>query len=464
MKFRKIIVFVALFGLVAGIGGPYLIRSYNPWWSSSAKQYKDLAGYYNQKLNWRSCFGEFECANLSVPLDYSNLRKPAIHIAVIKLPAKNKQGSLVVNPGGPGASGVDYAYGKTDVVGREVLNNFDLVGFDPRGVARSAPIDCLTDKETDAYYASIIETEKSAKAFAEKCLAKNPNLKFMSTENVARDLDVLRSALGEKKLNFLGSSYGTYIGTLYLDLFPKSAGRFVLDGAIDPSVSGEAQIVDQAKGFDALVTGYEKYSGSSLINYFNNFKNVKGKDGRILTESLALYAVAAAMYEPNKGFPKLKAAFADYEKGNPGKLFELADAYTGRKSDGSYYSNEAESLDVITCLDWPNSGKVINTGNSFFGKYLNSSNLVCKYLPKAKRITLSFEKNDVLIVNPTNDPATPYKWAVGLNKLLPGSKLISLKSNGHTGHNRGSKCVDSAVNNFLINGQIPQENLTCSLN
>lgn len=464
MKFKKLLVFLAVFGLLAGLAGPYLIRSYNPWWASSAKQYKNLSGYYEQKLNWRGCFGEFQCANLSVPVDYSNLRKPAINIAVIKLPAKNKQGALVVNPGGPGASGVDYAYGKTEVVGKEVLNKFDLVGFDPRGVARSAPIDCLTNKETDAYYASVIETEKSAKAFAEKCLSQNPNLQFMSTENAARDMDILRSALGEPKLNFLGNSYGTYLGTLYLDLFPKKVGRFVLDGAIDPMVSGEAQIVDQAKGFDSLVSEYEKYSGSSIVDVFNGFKKIKIQDGRVLTESLAIYAVAAAMYEPSKGFPKLKAALGDYRNGKPNKLFALADTYTGRKSDGSYYSNEAESLDVITCLDWPNSGKVIDTGNSFFGKYLNSSNLICKYLPKAKEIKLSFEKNDVLIVNPTNDPATPYKWAVGLNKLLPDSKLISLMSSGHTGHNRGSKCVDSAVNNFLINGQIPQENLTCSLN
>ena len=463
MKFRKLIVFIALFGLIVGLAGPYLIRSYNPWWSSGAKQYKNLPGYYNQKLNWRNCFGEFECANLSVPVDYSNLRKPAINIAVIKLPAKDKQGTLVVNPGGPGASGVDYAYGKTNVVGQVVLNKFDLVGFDPRGVARSAPIECLTNKETDAYYASIIETKKSAKAFADKCLSKNPNLKFMSTENVARDLDILRSALGERKLNFMGSSYGTYLGTLYLDLFPKKAGRLVLDGAIDPGVSGESQILDQAKGFDALVSEYEKYSGSSLVNEFNGFKNIKSKSGRVMTESLALYAVAAAMYEPGKGFPKLKAALTDYKNGNPDKLFELADAYTGRKKDGSYYSNEAESLDVITCLDWPNSGKVIDTGNSFFGRYLKSSNLVCNYLPKAKKVNLNFEKSDVLIVNPTKDPATPYKWAVGLNKLIPGSKLISLTGSGHTGHNRGSKCVDEAVNNFLINGQIPQENLVCTL-
>ena len=343
MKFRKLIVFIALFGLIVGLAGPYLIRSYNPWWSSGVKQYKNIAGYYNQKLNWRSCFGEFECANLSVPVDYANLRKPAINIAVIKLPAKDKQGTLVVNPGGPGASGVDYAYGKTNVVGQEVLNKFDLVGFDPRGVARSAPIKCLTNKETDAYYASIIETEKSAKAFADKCLSKNPNLKFMSTENVARDLDILRSALCERQLNFMGSSYGTYLGTLYLDLFPNKAGRLVLDGAIDPLVSSEAQIVDQAKGFDALIYEYEKYSNSLIVDTFAGFKNVKSKSGRVMTESLALYAVAAAMYEPGKGFPKLKAALADYKNGNPDKLFELADAYTGRKKDGSYYSNEAES-------------------------------------------------------------------------------------------------------------------------
>ena len=176
-------------------------------------------------------------------------------------------------------------------------------GFDPRGVARSAPIKCLTNKETDAYYASIIETEKSAKAFADKCLSKNPNLKFMSTENVARDLDILRSALGERKLNFMGSSYGTYLGTLYLDLFPKKAGRLVLDGAIDPMVTGEAQIVDQAKGFDSLVSEYEKYSGSSVVDVFNGFKKIKNQDGRVLTESLAIYAVAAAITARMAGSP-----------------------------------------------------------------------------------------------------------------------------------------------------------------
>ena len=468
MKLKKSIVVILFVALIAGLGGPYLIRSYNPWWNSGAKQYKDLAGFYKQELKWSKCFSEFNCANLSVPVDYQNLRKGALNIAVIKLPAKNKIGSLVVNPGGPGASGVDYAYGKSDVIGNEVLNKFDLVGFDPRGVARSAPIECLTDKETDAYYASttldVAVAKKQAKDFADKCLAKNPNLKFMSTANSARDMDVLRSALGEDKLNFLGNSYGTYLGALYLDLFPEKAGRFVLDGAIDPTVSGEQQIIDQGLGFDQAIKEFEQFCNSCqkpISNYFKDFKVIKA-NGRALTESLAVYGIAAAMYEPRKGFPKLETAFANYSKGKVDKFFALADTYTGRKSDGSYYSNEAEALDVITCLDWPNNGKVIEMGNGFFSKYLATSNLVCNYLPKAEKLDLKFGTSQSLVVSTTSDPATPYKWAVGLNKLLPGSKLISLKSNGHTGHNRGSKCVDQTVNNFLLNGQSPQENLSCS--
>ena len=280
----------------------------------------------------------------------------------------------------------------------------------------------------------------------------------MSTANAARDMDILRSALGEAKLNFLGSSYGTYLGTLYLDLFPSKANRFVLDGAIDPSVSGEQQIVDQARGFEDLIAQF----GQPLNKYFDNFKVIKNKNGRELTESLAVYAVAAAMYEPKNGFPKLTEALNDYEKGNPDKFLALSDSYTGRKSDGSYYSNEAEALDVITCLDWPNNGKIIDVGNGFFSKYLATSNLICNYLPKAEKLDLKFNKSNTLIVSTTSDPATPYKWAVGLNKLLPGSKLISLKGSGHTAHNQGSDCVDGAINNFLINGQIPQENLICS--
>ena len=473
MKLKKPLLLLLIFLLLLGVSGPVFLKAYNPWWSTGSKSYQDLTGYDKQELSWGSCYSGFKCANLSVPVDYSNPKKASINIALIKYPAAGKKiGSLVVNPGGPGASGIDYAYGKNDVISSSVLEKYDLIGFDPRGVARSAPISCLTNKERDKYYAEnskldspakIAQADKRAKFFADKCIAKNKNLKFMTTENAARDMEVLRKALGEQKLDFLGNSYGTYLGALYLSLYPESAGKFVLDGAIDPTLNSETQIIDQANGFNESLAEFRKYCiDCDIEGLFDNFKTTKTKSGRALTESLAVYAVAAAMYEPKSGFPALKKAINQYKLGNPTNLLKLSDSYTGRDKSGNYYSNETEALDVISCLDWPNDGGLISAPG-FLGNYLSGSNLACKYLPRVSSKKLVFKESSVLIINTSKDPSTPLKWAVGLNKIIPGSVLVKLNSFGHTGHNRGSNCVDSALNNFFITGQIPSANLSCEL-
>jgi len=206
-----------------------------------------LQDYQSQELTWASCFGDFQCADLLVPIDYQKLGKGRFSIKVLKFSARNqdeKVGSLVINPGGPGASGVNYAYNAEYVFSSDILDKYDIVGFDPRGVGFSAPIHCLTDKELDESYAAdsnpispseIKSLVSEVRSYAAKCKTRNTNILNYGTADAARDMDLLRSALGEEKLNYLGVSYGTYLGTLYAKFFPDKVGRMVLDGAIDPN-------------------------------------------------------------------------------------------------------------------------------------------------------------------------------------------------------------------------------------
>ena len=190
-------------------------------------RFKTLVDYQSQKLTWQQCYDNFECSTLRVPIDYSNLKLGIFKLALLRYKAtdqKHRIGSLVVNPGGPGASGKDYAYNAESILNPDILSNYDIVGFDPRGVGDSAPIHCLNDAETDASYAAdskpdnpaeLVALEKQGREYAAKCLAKTKFLDHYGTVNSARDMDILRLALGDKKLNFLGKSYGTYLGTLY---------------------------------------------------------------------------------------------------------------------------------------------------------------------------------------------------------------------------------------------------------
>ena len=223
-----------------------IIKSADPFKPSDKKiDSSSLENYYEQSINWQDCYGGFKCATYKVPRDYNNLDLGEFDIAVMKHQTESALGNLVVNPGGPGGSGVDYAYSYESALTKAVYESFNIVGFDPRGVGRSSAIDCLTNAETDAAYASSSYPENEAdlaqmqaenQNFAMKCKSNNEALQFYSTANAARDMDILRELLGDKELNFLGKSYGTYLGTLYAKFFPDKVGRFVLDGAVDPTL------------------------------------------------------------------------------------------------------------------------------------------------------------------------------------------------------------------------------------
>ena len=462
---------------------------------------ESLQDFQSQKIKWRTCYDSFKCADVLVPIDYTNIKLGTFKISVLKYEASNKQdriGSMFVNPGGPGASGVDYAYQAEYILSPQVLALYDIVGFDPRGVGRSAPIHCLTDDETDENYASDAKPDnpqefdalvKEAQDYVEKCETNTKNLTAYSTENAARDMDVIRAVLGDKKLNYLGKSYGTYLGTIYAQLFPDKVGRVVLDGAIDPGATPLEQSLIQAVGFENALDAFIKdclqldtcpLPKDATRQYFTDlFDSVAKKPlttstKRVATESLVVLGTASALYDNESGWPMLRVALKQAQNGNGFMFLSLADAYTGRQLNGTYPSNEGDSGFVIDCLDWNDARtneQIAQDAQTFkeqapvFGPYLSYSGISCKYFNDIKQpIKIKkIETTPIIVIGTLRDPATPYSWAVALHKVIANSLLITLDGDGHTGHGRGSACVDRTVDAYFITGKIPTTDQKCDL-
>jgi pimeloyl-ACP methyl ester carboxylesterase len=315
-------------------------------------------------------------------------------------------------------------------------------------------------------------------------------------------MDILRAALGDEKLNYLGKSYGTYLGTLYAQFFPNKVGRMVLDGAVDPNISILEQNISQAKGFDdalgAFITNCAKEDDcplpknkqdatTKIISIFTSAatnplprKTKVKNDDRTATESLIVLGTASALYDDVDGWPKLRIALSEALQGYGDSFLDLVDQYTDRSPDGTYVSNELDSGAIIDCLDWPETRTIAETkadakkftdAAPIFGPYLAYTNIACKYLIPPTKDKLTRKTNKITLINTApiivigtmRDPATPYEWAVGLSKIFTSSKLISLNADGHTGQGRGSACVDNAVDAYLLEGKSPKKNLNCAL-
>ena len=292
-------------------------------------------------------------------------------------------------------------------------------------------------------------------------------------------------------MNFLGKSYGTYLGTLYAELFPDQVGRFVLDGAVDPNSNNREAVLGQAIGFEsalnAFITNCLKSSSCALTGELQSARlqvidlltktaitPLESKSGREVTEGLVLLGIASALYDSETDWPILRAAFKEAALGSGESFLLLADQYAGRQENGKYLSNENDALQVISCLDQNEletvstfkKGAVEFTDNApIFGPYLAYAGLACRYFPNLSSVEQieikSLQTKPILVVGTTRDPATPYKWAQSLAKIFEGSILITLDGDGHTGHGRGSTCVDSAVDRYLLTGVTPKLALFC---
>ena len=334
----------------------------------------DLAKFYGQRLVWTTgdgCASGYQCSKLTVPLDYADPGGATIQLALVRKPATDQAhrlGSLVVNPGGPGGSGISYAT-SGDVADASVLARYDLVGFDPRGVGASDPVECLTDSQLDQFVdtppnpntpAQLATVVQQSQLLAQQCEAKSgAELPFVGTVDAARDMDILRAGLGDKQLNYLGKSYGTLLGATYAQEFPKNVGRFVLDGAMDPDLTALQMNLTQAASFDKelhlflddCVTQSDCPFGTTdpnvaytkLQNWVDglNANPITGDGTRKVDEAYALTGISVAMYDQGY-WPDLRAALGSAMNGNGATLLQMADAYNDREN-GHFVDNEIEA-------------------------------------------------------------------------------------------------------------------------
>ena len=464
-----------------------------------------LAVFYNQHLAWTACDTGFQCATLTVPMDYTQPGGQTIGIKVIKLPmsgAGPRLGSLILNPGGPGGSGIDYAKAATDVVSPQVRAHYDVVGFDPRGVGASDPVHCLSGPETDQLIAvngdpqtpsQVAAVVAESAVVGRNCLARNSDLiKFVGTPNVARDLDILRAALGDSKLHYLGKSYGTFIGATYAELFPTNVGRMVLDGAVDPSLSADQLAYGQALGFelalrrfvadclrqaDCPLSGSVDAGLTKIRSFINGLADapLTGVPGRPLVQALAVTGIISPLYDATNGWPALRQALAAAFAGDGSVLLQIVDFYTERNANGTFANNGTDALYAVDCIDRPDTTDPAHTAAlaaqwakvaPTFGAYLAWGNLPCYRWPittpyRPHRITAPGSPT-ILVVGTQHDPATPYPWAVSLASQLTHGVLLTWTGDGHTAYRLGSTCIDSNVDAYLLTGKSPPPKLICN--
>ncbi|NHI17550.1 alpha/beta fold hydrolase [Microbacterium excoecariae] len=468
----------------------------------------DLLPFYEQSLAWEACEDpqtsvEVECATVTAPRDWADPGAGEIELRIAR-PADrpaNPAGSLLINPGGPGSSGIDLLYSSLeyDGIGEDLLATYDVVGFDPRGVSRSTPVSCLDDAEMDAYLYDIPAGERGseeweaaldekAEAFADACAENSGEvLEFVTTEQAARDMDLLRAVLGDAQLNYLGYSYGTFLGATYAELFPQNVGRLVLDGAIDPSVSGSEVGRTQVIAFEE---SFRTYLASCLEGASCPFRGsvdqamddvaallasvdrapLVAADGRELGGDALMTAVVAALYS-EQNWPYLTEALAGALQGDATMAMFLADFYNGRE-EGAYPTNSTEAFTAYNCMDYPTESedtsaedeRILSEQAPVTWQYMLGAD-VCAfwpYEPTGERGEIhAAGAAPILVVGTTGDPATPYEWAVSLADQLESGTLLTYEGEGHTAYKAGSDCVDAAVEAYLIDGEVPADGATC---
>jgi len=471
-----------------------------------------LASFYTQQPTWTPCDGAADagqhptrglCSWITVPLDYAAPAGPTIRLRVAKWPASGstRVGSLVVNPGGPGASGLDFAsYLASSAPG--IAAAYDIVGFDPRGVGQSAPITCLTGPQTTALLRldSTPTTAQQEKAYvaasaavSDGCLRLSPSLaRNVGTDNTIQDMDILRAVLGDDALNWFGASYGTYLGTRYIQRFPTHVGRMVLDGVVDPGLDAMGLSYGQSIAFQRAV---ERFAADCATlrscPYRGNAGAVVGSINTLLArldthpmatraalplvQAEALNAVIYAMYTPFL-WPDLRRALAAATRGDGTPLQRMAADANDQTGPDTYGSNGASAFPAIGCWDqpappgpdglraaartWATTAKVpeiaraLAWGNASCALWFGHS-------PVLPGPATSTTTAPVLLIGTTFDPATPYWWARDVHKHMPTSTLLTYYGDGHTAFGNGSTCIDRAVTTYLVRGVMPAPDTVC---
>jgi pimeloyl-ACP methyl ester carboxylesterase len=445
-----------------------------------------------------------ECGLLSVPVDYAKPDGDVARIAMVRFKATgDKIGSLIVNPGGPGESGVDAAVDLVRSIPESVLHRFDLVGFDPRGVARSSPsVRCNSDEENDRLRtdpgvdyspAGVAHIESLSKEFVARCVDKMGKefLANIGTVSVAKDLDAMRIALGDDKLTYLGYSYGTRIGSAYAEAYPQHVRAMILDGAVDPNADPVEADVRQSAAFQQAFNDFAADCAkdpscplgtdpAKAVDVYHSLVDplvqhpAKTQDPRLLSYPDAVIGTIQALYTPSL-WRRLTDGLTELRNGQGDTMLALADFYMGRDDQG-HYTNANDAQVAVNCVDEPpvtDRNKAIDEDRRTrqvapfmsYGQFTGDAPLSdCAFWPVPPTSTphqISVHGlAPVLVVSTTNDPATPYQAGVDLAKQLGGT-LLTFQGTQHTVVFQGNACVDDIAAKYLIDVKVPPPGAKC---
>ena len=452
------------------------------------------------QLNRRT---SYECATVAVPQDWDQPQAPErFELALVRARSTDQRdriGSLLINPGGPGGSGVDAAVflslgpllgGLPDAI----TSRFDVVGFDPRGVERSSPVECLTDAELDEIFgsdpdpvsqadfdAAVAETRQRA----ESCGAKyGQTLGLYSTRQTAHDLEALRQAVGDEQLTYLGFSYGSLLGAVYAQLYPERIRAMVLDGAVDPQQDMVAATEGQARGFERALDNFTDWCEGSdecplqpdartaIADAIESARSspVTGQNGRDATAGWVFWAVVSTLYA-RQLWPQLAAALEQLDGGDASGVLQLADAYTRRSTDGSY-PNMFDANVAINCADETTEVTVEQIRDlqqqwrqdyPIFGAPLAVSALGCLGWPAEPDpypTGTAEGAAPIVVVGTRGDPATPYESTARLADMLGVGVVVTWEGDGHTAY-PDTPCIVEVVNAYLIDLTVPEDGTTC---
>lgn len=450
-----------------------------------------LARYEQQKLDWKPCDEKYQCTTVLAPLDYANPDAQALTLALKKksATAQPRLGTLFINPGGPGGSGQQYVtfFRSTG------LEAYDIVGWDPRGVSGSTPVKCFTGERLDRYNSIDVSPDDAGEekalldeqvAFGRSCLERSGALlQHISTTETVQDLDLLRGLVGDDRLTYLGSSYGTKIGALYAELFPATVGRLVLDGAVNIT---EDESVSQIQGFDRALTAFAKWCANrkcalgdtsqevlkSITDLWTDLDQDPLPAGeRDLSQQEGVNGVLFVLYEDQRAWRYLLEALENaINDGDGAYLLFLSDQFNQRNKDGAY-GQISFSFPAIRCRDSQDTS-VSEAWNEaerdaekapIIGPF-GGADLVCPLWPvppaPAQPTIDGNGAAPVVVIGTTGDPATPYEYAVSMAEQLESGVLVTYQGTGHLAYG-GNDCINAVVVDYLVKGSVPANGKEC---